>query len=160
MRHEQRSVAIFKWEAELPGFDVKSDPERLTTLSAQAPAEAILAALRARGYRTNVDSPYDGEGGWHFTIEIDGQTFGVFTHWTGIAEQDYFAVQLDMKRGVIAAIFRKGVKDERLEPACRALDEAFASLARVKDLQWLSDEQFANSYCRGQRLPTAARGGA
>src|SRR3954468_22843897 len=107
MHHEQRSVAVFKWDGELPGFDVESDPERLTMLTAQAPAEAILGALRARGYRTNVDAPYDGEGGWHFTIEIDGQTFGVFTLWTGIAEQHYLAVQVDLKRGAFAALFRK-----------------------------------------------------
>ena len=107
-----------------------------------------------------MDSPYDGEGGWHFTVEIGGQTFGVFTLWTGIAGQDYFAVQTDLKRGVLAVSFGKPVLDERLEPICRALVEAFAMLPKVKDLQWLSDEQFAASYCRGEPLPAAARRGA
>ena len=160
MHHDQRSVAVFKWDGELPTHDVESNPERLTTLTAKAPSEAIHDALRSRGYRTNVDAPYDGEGGWHFTVEIEGHTFGVFTLWTGIADQDYFAVQTDLKRGALAALFRKPVQDERLEPICRALDEAFAMLPRVKDLQWLSDEQFAASYCRGEPLPAAARRGA
>ena len=119
MHHEQRSVAVFKWDGKLHGCDIESDPERLTTLTARAPAEAILAALRSRDYRTNVDPPYDGEGGWHFTVEIGVHTFGVFTLWTGIADQDYFAVQLERKRGVFAALFGKRVQDERLEPACR-----------------------------------------
>ena len=84
MPHSQRCVAIFKWDGPLPGFDVESDPERLTALTARAPAEAIVAALRAGGFQTDVDAPYDGEGGWHFTVRIDGVTFGIFTLWTGI----------------------------------------------------------------------------
>ena len=158
MHHDQRSVAVFKWDGELPTHDVEGDPDRLTTLTAKAPAEALLGALRSRGYRTDVDAPYDGEGGWHFTVEIEGVTFGVFTLWTGIAGQDFFAVQTDLKRGVLAALFKKPVQDERLEPICRALDEAFATLPRVT--QWLSDEQFAASYSRGDPLPAAARRGA
>src|SRR5262249_9433295 len=149
----QRSVAVFKWNNPLPDFDVEDDGERLTLLIAQAPAEAILAAVRKRGYRTNTDTPYDGEGGWHFTVDIDGQTFGVFTLWTGIADQDYLAVQLDLKRGIFAALFLKPVQDSRLEPICRALDEAFALLPLAADVQWLTDEQFAKSYCEGQPLP-------
>ena len=160
MHHEQRSAAVFKWDGKLPIHDVESDPERLTTVTAQAPAEAIQGALRSRGYRANVDLPYDGEGGWLFTVEIKGQTYGIFILWTEIADQDYFSVQTDLKRVAWAALFRKPVQDERLEPICRALDEAFATLPRVKDLQWLSDEHFAASYCRGEPLPGAARRGA
>src|SRR4051794_31406015 len=111
MHHDQRSVAVFKWDGELPGDDVERDPERLTTLTAKAPAEAIHGALRSRGYRLNADAPYDGEGGWHFRVEVGGRTFGVFTLWTGIAHQDYFAVQTDLKRGALAALFRKPVRD-------------------------------------------------
>lgn len=155
--HGQRSVAIFKWADELPGFDVESDPERLTTLTAKAPAEAIHGALRSRGYCTNAESPCEGEGGWHFTVEIDGLTFGVFTLWTGIGDRDYFAVQTDLKRGVFAALFLKPVQDERLEPVCRVLDEAFAVLPRVKDLHWLSAEQFKETYSRGESFATFPR---
>jgi hypothetical protein len=146
MPKEQRCVAIFKWDGPLPGFDVESDPERLTTLTARAPAEAILSALRARGHRTNVDAPYHGEVGWHFTVEVEQRMFGVFTHWTGIDGQDYFAAQVDLKRGVFAALFRKRVDDEQLEPACRALDDALASVPRVTDLRWLTFEEFGKSY--------------
>ena len=84
MHHDQRSVAVFKWDGDLPGFDAEQDPERLTALTAQAPAVAILTALRDRGYQTDVDTPHAGEGGWHFTVEVEGQTFSVFTLWTGI----------------------------------------------------------------------------
>jgi len=35
-----------------------------------------------------------------------------------------------------------------------------ATLPRVKNLQWLSDEEFGASYCRGEPLPAAARSGA
>ena len=146
MRHGHRSVAVFRWAGELPRDCGGGDPERLTTLAARAPAEAVLGALRSRGYRTDVEVPYDGEGGWHFTVDVGPHAFGVFTHWTGIAGEDSFAVQLDLRRGAFAALFRKRVPDGRLEPACRALDEAFASLPRAKELRWLSDEQFANSY--------------
>src|SRR5688572_8488725 len=132
MHHGQRSVAVFKWDGELPTHDVEGDPERLTTLTAKAPAEALLGALRSGGYHTDVDAPYDGEGGWHFTVEIQGETVGVFTLWTGIAGEDFFTVQTDLKRGVLPALFTKPVQDERLEPICRALDEAFATLPSVK----------------------------
>jgi hypothetical protein len=154
MHDGQRCVALFKWDGQLPGFDVESDPERLTMLTARAPAEAILNALRARNHPINVDVPYEGEGGWHFTIQIDARTFGVFTLWTGIDRQDYFAATLELKRGCFA-LFRKPVHDERLEPVCRALDDALATLPRVTHLRWLTDSQFAQAYCRGQPLPPA-----
>ena len=157
MPHSQRCVAIFKWDGPLPGFDVESDPERLTALTARAPAEAIVAALRAGGFQTDVDAPYDGEGGWHFTVRIDGVTFGVFTLWTGIGGQDSFAVQLDVKRSVFAALFRKPILDGRLEPACRVVDDALASVPRVKELRWLTDAEFEQSYCRGRPLPPTAQ---
>lgn len=152
-RDEQRSVAVFRWEEELPGFGVETDPERLTTLAAQAPAKAIFAALRSQGCHADAESPYDGEVGWHFTVEIDGRTYGVFTLWTGITGANSFAVQTDLKRGAFSTLFRKPIRDERLEPVRGALDRALASLPQVKDLQWLSDEQFASSYCRGETLP-------
>jgi hypothetical protein len=153
MSPAQRSVAVFKWNDQLSDFGVEDDPERLALLMAQAPAKAILAALRKRGYHTDTDTPYDGEAGWHFTVDIDGQTFGVFTSWTGIADQDYFAVSGNLKRGIFAALFLKPVQNSRLEPICRALDEAFALLPFAINLQWLTDEQFDNSYCKGQPLP-------
>jgi hypothetical protein len=136
MHHDQRSVAVFKWDGELPTHDVESDPERLTTLIAKAPAEAIHSALRSRGYRTNVDTPYDGEGGWDFVVETAGRTFGIFTLWTGIADQDYFAVQTDLKRGVLAALFRKPVQDERLEPIC-AIPQSRGQ-RRLDQRRWLT----------------------
>jgi hypothetical protein len=84
-------------------------------------------------------------------------TFGVFTLWTGIAGEDSFAVQLDVKRGVFAALFRKPILDERLEPVCRVVDDALTSVPQVKELRWLTDTEFEQSYCRGRPLPPTAQ---
>jgi hypothetical protein len=157
MTRRQRCVAVFRWDGPLPDFDAERDPERLTTLTARAPTDAILGAVRAGGYETDVDAPHGGEGGWHFTVRINGQTFGIFTLWTGLDGDASFAVQLDAKRGILAGLLRKRILDERLEPACRLLDEAFGQVPQAKDVRWLTDAEFEASYCGGRPLPPVAQ---
>jgi hypothetical protein len=144
MHHEQRSAAIFKWSGDIPDESEERDPERLTTLTARAPARAILDAVRSQQFQTNVEVPYDGEGGCHFTVTIAEQAFGVFILWTAIGhpESHYFSIQVSLHRGIISSLFRQPVRDERLEPICQVLDRALAAVPLVSEPRWLTWEQF------------------
>ena len=149
-----RSVAVFKWKGELPNDD-ESDPEQLTTDFARPAAETLFAELRKQGYLSNVKTPYSGEGGWHFTINVDVQSYSVFTMWTGIGKQDedYFAIQSYLRRGCLGALLAPRQPDENLEPLCLVLDTALRAIPLVTDLQWLTDQEFQNAYCDGGPLP-------
>jgi len=149
-----RTVAVFKWNGESP-CNEEDDAERLTMELARPAAEALLATLRERGYQTNVDIPYDGEGGWHFTVDVDSQTFSIFVMWTGIGEreEDYFAIQPSLSRGCLGTLFTPTPPDYKLEPVCRALDQALTAMPLITHLQWLTDREFERAYCHGDPLP-------
>jgi hypothetical protein len=105
-----------------------------------------LNAVRKRGYLTDVQVPYEGEGGWHFAITIDGQIFGIFILWTafGHPESHYFSIQVSLDRGVFAAMFRRDVRDERLEPVRRALEDVSGSVPLLSEFRWLTSAQFTS----------------
>ena len=149
-----RSVVVFQWKGELPN-DREDDPERLTTELSRPAAEALLAELKGRGYATNVDTPYCGEGGWHFNVDIDDQTYSVFTMWTGIGKPDenYFSVQPLLNRGCLASLFIRRQSDYRLEPVCCVLDESLKAMPLITRLQWLTSHEFQRVYFDGEPLP-------
>jgi hypothetical protein len=149
-----RSVAVFKWQGELSSDD-EDDPERLTVELARPAAETLLAELRNRGYVTNVETPYSGEGGWHFTIDVEDRTYSVFTMWTGIGkpDEDYFAVQPLLQRGFFGTLFVRRPPDDILEPLCLVLDATLKEIPSVTHLQWLTDQEFKKAYCDGEPLP-------
>jgi hypothetical protein len=144
------SVAVFKW----PSIDTlkKDDDDSNLALSFPA-AEAVLDFLVQRRWKTNVIKPYDGEGGWDFTIEVGRETFNVFTSWVPIENQDWIAIQPGLARGCLAALFLPRVKEDRLIPVVSVLDEALREIPSVSQLQWLWDDEFGRVVTRGAPLP-------
>ena len=150
-----RTVAIFKWNVPVPESD-EDDPERLALLSAQPPAQALLAALIERGYTSSDEFLDDEKGGWYFHLTLANETYFVLVMWTGIGEpdEDYFAVQFHIPRGCLG-LFLARLPDSAVEPACRVVDEVLRSLPLVSHLQWLTDQEFRAAYCDGEPLPNA-----
>src|SRR5437016_4732735 len=127
-----RSVAVFRWLGELPSDNLEKDPERWTTLLSRPAAETLFAVVCKRGYATE---PWlvDGDGGWHFSVNLAGQNYSVFTLWTGIGNPDdnYLACQLGLRKGCVGVLFSWSYQEENLEPMCRVLDDAFAEVPFV-----------------------------
>lgn len=150
-----RSVVVFQWNEVLSHENVTGDEERFTTELSRPVAEALLSSLKNRGYAINVETPYAGERGWHFTLRNGDQKYSIFTMWTGIGEpnEDYFAIQPSLVRGWLASLFLARPGEDKLAPVCEILDEALKKPPSVSSLQWLSDQQFYQVYCRGEPLP-------
>ncbi len=153
-----RSVAVFKWLGDIPYDEAEDDAERLTTDLSRPVAKSLLQSLRREGFATNVSEPYDGEGGWHFTVQIGEDTFSLFTMWTGIgdSDEDVFAVQPALKRGCFRTLFGGSEPEGKLEPIVTILNRILSASAVIDEFQWLNDEEFRESYCEGKPLPKNA----
>ncbi len=149
-----RYIAVFKTREPLTDI-AEEDPERRTLEAAGPTAEELFQTIRQQGVVTDCSKPYEGEGGWHFVARIDAQRFSVFSHWTGIDNDDYLACQPALTRRVLASLFLRAVADERLQPIRDVLERALIQM-RVKHLQWLTDEEFQEVYCDGRPLPKTA----
>lgn len=149
------TIPVFKWSGELGINGDQDDPEKLTVSLSRNPAESVLSAIRAAGYDTNVEDPYEGEGGWHFTVKIGADTFSLFTHWTGIGSNtdDYFAIQPSLEQGIFRTLFGKRIPEDRLQPIATVLRKVLPHVPGIADLYWLNDQQFAAAYCDGEPLP-------
>jgi len=145
-----RYIAVFKTREPLAD-SAEDDPERLTLESSRPAATELLKTIRQQRVVTGFSEPYDGEGGWHLVAKIGTHRFSVFTHWTGINNDDYFACQPTLKRGVLGSLFLSAVTDERLRPIRDALERALIQM-RVEHLQWLTQEEFRQVYCDGRPL--------
>jgi hypothetical protein len=148
-----RSVAVFRWDEAIPLAD-DENPERAAALLSYPAAVALLDGLRARGCTTNVSIPYEGEGGWHFTVTLSETTFSIFTMWTGIGNPDenYLAIQPTIVRGCLA-VFLPRPPESEFEPLCQVLDPVLTAIPQIARLQWINDGEFRAAYCQGKPLP-------
>jgi hypothetical protein len=152
------TIAVFKWAEDVPSLLPPGDPRRIsqddgeemTYRSAQPAAIAIHAALQQAGYVAADEVLSEGELGWHMVASNAGRTYWLFVHWTGIQYADFLAIQPSLRRGWLASLFRPPPPAEAMLPAKQMLSGVLDKLPTVTDLQWLTESQFAASYCRGE----------
>lgn len=157
-------VALFRWTGDLPAEPTGS-PRRLSgddgeqlTFEASYPAAVALAAALRDGAVSD-DDLWEGELGWHFEIAVASKTVHLFLLWTAIEypPHHYIAVQWHVRRSAREWLLRRRPSPAVLETAQNVIDRAIRSLTLATDVQWLSDESFAASYCRGAALVGRAR---
>ena len=116
MGRRVNTIAVFRWTDKLPSNEeVGADPatrysgdfgEQWAYQACLPVATAVLQAVRKLGHKTDVETPYNGEGGWHFTVDLDEKCYAVMVLWIPKGEQnDYFAVQPSLRRGCLASLF-------------------------------------------------------
>ena len=156
-----RTIALFKWTGDISELLPKGDPNRiskddgeeLTYISAQPAAKAILSALRAKNSNDVDDQLIVGEGGWHIFFNTAEKRYSLFVHWTGIENQDYFAVQPVECRGCLMSLFRRASNGDELVAAVSVLKHALSLIPTISNLRWLSAAEFDESYRLGKPLP-------
>jgi len=109
-------------------------------------ALALMRALEGIGMGPTHPYPFAGEGGWSFTVQSSPAGVGVFVHWVPIGDppEDYWAVQLTEKTGVLQRLVRRH-QDSSLRSMIASVDELLAGIGATK-LRWLTDEEFAEIY--------------
>lgn len=144
-----RSVAIFRWDAAIPGENDESDGEKLTLLSSRPAVDAILKGLGSK------EDPFDGEGGWHFDISLANETYSVFVQWTGLGKNDehFIAVHADIRRGCLTSLFMRRVVENELLPVCEVLDAVLKQIPELSQLRWITDDEFNRVYCANLPIP-------
>ena len=85
------TVAVFRWKGRLPSDEeVGADPatrysgdfgEQWVYQACQPVAVAVLEAIRTLGHATDVDTPYFGEHGWHFTVTLGQENYWIMVLW-------------------------------------------------------------------------------
>ena len=141
------TVAVFRWKGRLPSDEeVGADPatrysgdfgEQWVYQACQPVAVAVLEAIRTLGHATDVDTPYFGEHGWHFTVTLGQETYWIMVLWILRGNKnDYFAVQPSLRRGCIASLFLPRPKESALLPVCEVLQDALATDRQIADLEW------------------------
>jgi hypothetical protein len=144
------TVAVFRWKDKLPSDEeVGADPatryskdfgEQWAYQSCLPVANAVLQAVRNLGHKTDVEAPYNGEGGWHFTIEIDQKRYSIMVLWIPKGDRrDYFAVQPSLLRGCLASLFLARPPESSLRPVCDVLQDALGRHPQMADLEWGSE---------------------
>lgn len=148
------TIAVFRWKDKLPtDEEVGADPatrysgdfgEQWAYQSCLPVASAVLQAVRNLGHKTDVETPYNGEGGWHFTVEIDQKRYWIMVLWSPKGDRsDYFAVQPSLQRGCLASLLLPRPPESSLRPVCGVLQEALAGHTQMADLEWVSETESA-----------------
>jgi hypothetical protein len=143
-------VAIFRWKDKLPSDEeVEADPanrysvdfgEQWAYQACQPVAAAVLQAIRNRGHKTDGESPYFGESGWHFSVDVEQKRYSVMVLWIPMEDRnDYFAAQPRLLRGCLASFFLPQPPDSCLRLVCCVLQEALADMALVADVEWVRE---------------------
>ena len=144
------TIAVFRWTDELPSDEeVGADAstrysgdfgEQWAYQSCLPVATAVLRAVQKLGHKTDVETPYRGEGGWHFAVDLDKNRYSVMVSWIPKGEQnDYFAVQPSLRRGFLASLFLPRPPEDSLTPVCTLLKEALARHPLVANLEWVCE---------------------
>jgi hypothetical protein len=144
------TIAVFKWISKLPADEeVGADPatyysgdfgEQWAYQSCLPVATAVLRAVRNLGYKTNVEAPYYGEGGWHFTLNLDQKCYSIMVLWIPNGDSnDYFAAQPSLVRGCLASLFFSRPRQSSLQPVCAVLQDALATHSQITDLEWVRE---------------------
>ena len=144
------TIAVFRWTDKLPSDgEVGADPvtrysgdsgEQWVYQACLPVATAVLQAVRKLGHKTDVETPYNGEGGWHFTVDLDEKCYAVMVLWIPKGERnDYFAVQPSLLRGCLASIFLPRPPEDSLAPVCTVLQDALVGHRHVANLEWVRE---------------------
>lgn len=144
------TVAVFTWKGKLPSEEeVGADPatrysadygEQWAYQACQPVAIAILEAVRSLGPETDVDTPYFGENGWHFTLALGQQSYALMVLWAGRGDRDdSFAVQPSVRRGCLANLFLPRPAESALGPVCAVLQQALAAHPQIADVEWVNE---------------------
>ncbi len=144
------TVAVFTWKDKLPS-DEEVGADLATPYSADfgeqwayqaclPVATSVLQAIRNRGHKTDVDTPYFGDNGWHFSVELDHKSYSIMVLWVAKGDRNgCFAVQPALQRGYVANLFLPRPQETALRPVCAVLQEALAAHPKIVDLEWVRE---------------------
>src|SRR5262249_31314512 len=143
-------VAVVRWMGKLPSDEeVGADPatrssgdfgEQWAYQSCLPVATTALEAVRNLGHKTNVETPYNGEGGWHFTVDLDDKCYSIMVLWIPKGDKnEYFAVQPSLRRGCLASLFLPRPPESSLQRVCDVLQDALARITLVAELEWVRE---------------------
>jgi hypothetical protein len=159
---EPHIVALLTWRAPLPTDEeiaAAAGEERFSldygeqyAYQASRPiAVDLFHALRGQGHPTDCDTPYHGEGGWHFRLRAAGLTYSLFVQWVVLGnDEQWFSIYPAHRRPWRDAILRR---PRQYKPICEALQLALANMPLVGELIWLTEREFEAVYSKDAPLP-------
>lgn len=92
----------------------------------------------------SVNDVFSGEEGWYLDLSLNGCLYTLFFHWTPLGDppEDYWSIQISLRRGFLRSLFGPRPKVEDLEELSQFL-VAFLGRPIFSDVKWLSVKELS-----------------
>lgn len=111
-------------------------------------AEFLLAQLSTHDMRTRTPGPFEGEGGWSFTVEMAHCLVKVFVMWAPIGDPpgDYWTVHVRSVQPILSKLFQKAKSAAESKQVRSAIEAVLTTHPATKNFRWLTPEEFERLY--------------
>jgi hypothetical protein len=140
-----KSIAVFRSDA----FD-HSWPQNGSDPNAVPLGKDLAAYLKTRLAERNIPvrDPFQGTDGWVIDGVIEEVSFSWYIHWVpiGTPPADHWAIQPQIRRGILKSLPGFPKASEELEPIFNLLTDILSRDTRISHLTWMDGSEFAAVY--------------